>query len=173
MSATDLLFNLFAVLILGCALGVVFNKNAVASALCLLLSLMGVAGLFVLLDAFLLAVLMVFVYAGAVVALFLFIIMLLDMQGGARRPFTKATVASGALAGALLVTGLASFAHAAKLPQPDLGAAAPVGASLRAYGEQLFTTYLLPVQVVGFLLLAAMLGVIVLSKRFEGLEDIK
>jgi NADH-quinone oxidoreductase subunit J len=173
MSAIDLLFNLFAVLTLGCALGMVFTKNAVASALCLLLSLVGVAGLFVLLDAFLLAVLMVFVYAGAVVALFLFIIMLLDMQGGARKPFTKATIAAGTLSGALLVTGLASFAQASKLPQPDLGAAAPVGASLRSYGEQLFTTYLLPVQVVGFLLLAAMLGVIVLSKRFEGLEDVK
>ena len=48
-----------------------------------------------------------------------------------------------------------------------------LGASLKGYAAQLFTTYLLPVQVVGFLLLIAMLGVIVLSKRFEGLEDIK
>ena len=48
-----------------------------------------------------------------------------------------------------------------------------MGAILRVYGEQLFTTYLLPVQIVGFLLLAAMLGVIVLSKKFEDLEDTK
>ena len=48
-----------------------------------------------------------------------------------------------------------------------------MGANLKYYAAQLFTTYLLPVQVVGFLLLIAMLGVIVLSKRFEGLEDIK
>jgi NADH-quinone oxidoreductase subunit J len=48
-----------------------------------------------------------------------------------------------------------------------------VGNTLRAYAEQLFTVYLLPVQIVGFLLLIAMLGVIVLSKRFEGLDDIK
>ena len=48
-----------------------------------------------------------------------------------------------------------------------------MGATLKGYAAQLFTTYLLPVQIVGFLLLIAMLGVIVLSKRFEGLEDVK
>ncbi len=171
MSASDLLFHLFAVFTVACALGVVFNKNAVASALCLLLSLVGVAGLFVLLDAFLLAVLLVLVYAGAVVALFLFIIMLLDMQGGDRKKFTKATVVSSTLAGGLLVTGLVSFAQRG---QVAVAADVPVvGSTLRSYAEQLFTVYLLPVQIVGFLLLIAMLGVIVLSKKFEGLDDIK
>ena len=48
-----------------------------------------------------------------------------------------------------------------------------MGASLKLYAQQLFTVYLLPVQVIGFLLLIALLGVVVLSKRFEGLEDVK
>jgi hypothetical protein len=61
------------------------------------LSLVGTAGLFVLLDAYLLAVLLVLVYAGAVVALFLFIVMLLDMRGGDRRSFKRTTVAASAL----------------------------------------------------------------------------
>jgi NADH-quinone oxidoreductase subunit J len=168
---SDVLFHLFAIFTVACALGVVFNKNAVASALCLLLSLVGVSGLFVLLDAFLLAVLLVLVYAGAVVALFLFIIMLLDMQGGDRKKFTKATIVSSTLAGALLLTGLFTFAANGDL---SIAADVPVvGNTLRAYAEQLFTVYLLPVQIVGFLLLIAMLGVIVLGKKFEGLEDIK
>jgi NADH-quinone oxidoreductase subunit J len=170
------LFYLFGALTLAGAFGVVFNKNAVASALCLLTSLVGVAAIFVLLDAFLLAALMVFVYAGAVVALFLFIIMLLDMQGGNRKPFKKATIVASLAAAALLITGLASFAQRGALSTPAAAVSdklVPVGASLRAYGELLFTTYLLPVQIVGFLLLIAMLGVIVLSKKFEGLEDIK
>ena len=165
----DLLFNLFAVFTVACALGVVFNRNAVASALCLLLCLVGVSGLFALLDAFLLAVLMVFVYAGAVVALFLFIIMLLDVQGGARKPFGKATVAAGVLAAALLATGVMSLQTHAQLatsPAPDF----PVP-TLKNYAELLFTQYLLPVQVVGFLLLIAMLGVIVLSKKLNPTED--
>lgn len=170
---SDVLFHLFAILTVACALGVVFNKNAVNSALCFLLSLVGVAGLFVLLDAFLLAVLMVLVYAGAVVALFLFIIMLLDMQGGDRKKFTKSTILSSAIAGGLLLTGLVSFARHGQIA---VAADVPVvGNSLRAYAEQLFTVYLLPVQIVGFLLLIAMLGVIVLSKKFDNTaaEDAK
>ncbi len=170
---SDILFHLFAVFTVACALGVVFNKNAVASSLCLLLSLVGVAALFVLLDAFLLAVLLVLVYAGAVVALFLFIIMLLDMQGGDRKRFTKATLVSSTVAGGLLITGLLSFATRGLNHTTILAEVPVVGNSLRAYAEQLFTVYLLPVQIVGFLLLIAMLGVIVMSKKFEGLEDVK
>lgn len=170
---SDYLFQILSVFTVASALGVVFNKNAVASALCLLLCLTGIAGLFVLLDAFLLAVLTVFVYAGAVVALFLFIIMLLDMQGGDRKPFTKASIAAGIAAAGLLFTGLISFVRRGHVETAPLTDAPAVGSSLRAYAEQLFTTYLLPVQIVGFLLLIAMLGVIVLSKKFENLEDVK
>jgi NADH-quinone oxidoreductase subunit J len=171
---SDLLFNLFAVFTVACALGVVFNKNAVASALCLLLCLLGVAGLFALLDAMLLAFVLVFVYAGAVVALFLFIIMLLDAQGGARRSFGRLAVAAGVLATGLLTTGVISLAGAAgKIGDAPLPPADPSLINLRDSARLLFTQYLLPVQVVGFLLLIAMLGVILLSKRFAGLEDIK
>ena len=170
---SDVLFHIFAILTVAFALGVVFNKNAVNSALCFLMSLVGVAGLFVLLDAFLLAVLMVLVYAGAVVALFLFIVMLLDIQGGDRKKFTKSTIFSSALAGGLLVTGLVSFARNGQVVVAE--SVPVVGNSLRAYAEQLFTVYLLPVQIVGFLLLIAMLGVIVLSKKFDNtaVEDAK
>jgi len=175
--STDIFFYLISALTAGSALAVVLCKNTVASALSLLVSLVGVAALFILLDAFLLAALMVFVYAGAVVALFLFIVMLIDTYGGVRKPFKKATIVASGLALALLVTGLATLAQRGSISTHEFAETAaqlvPVGASLRAYGEQLFTTYLLPVQIVGFLLLIAMLGVIVLSKKFEGLEDVK
>ena len=172
----DILFYFFAALTAGSALAVVLNKNTVASALSLLVSLVGIAALFVFLDAFLLAALMVFVYAGAVVALFLFIVMLLDTYGGDRKPFKKTTLVAGTLGFLLLVLGLLTFVQRGGQESAATAASTalvPVGASLRAYGEQLFTTYLLPVQIVGFLLLIAMLGVIVLSKKFEGLEDVK
>jgi len=166
-----ILFHLFAFFTVFCAIATVINRNAVNSAMFFLLSLVGVAALFVLLDAFLLAVVMVLVYAGAVVALFLFIIMLLDM-GGNRRPMTRATMVAGTIGAALLVVCMLSLARGAKmLPSPDLAAVPAVGASLRSYADLLFTTYLLPVQITGFLLLVAMLGVIVLSKRFAGAED--
>jgi NADH-quinone oxidoreductase subunit J len=160
----DLLFYTFAFLTLACAVLVVVNRNAVNAAMFLLLTLVGVAGLFVLLDAALLAFVLLLVYAGAVVALFLFIIMLLDTTPGSFKPFTPMTIVASGLGAALLMTGVLSLYHRASFPAAAAPAAAP---ALKVYAQQLFTTYLLPVQVVGFMLLIAMLGVIVLSKKFK------
>jgi NADH-quinone oxidoreductase subunit J len=168
----DLLFYIFSTFTLACGIAMVVHRNAVNAALCFLLALVGVAGLFVLLEAYLLAVLLIFVYAGAVVALFLFIVMLLDVKGGRRPNFTKASLAAGGGAAALLAVGLLSL-HTHGGITAALPAGPGVGASLKGYAYQLFTTYLLPVQIVGFMLLIAMLGVIVLSKRHEGMEDVK
>jgi NADH-quinone oxidoreductase subunit J len=166
----SLLFNFFALLTVICAAGVVVNKNAVNAAMCFLLSLVGVAGLFVLLDAYLLSFVLLLVYAGAVVALFLFIVMLLNVQGSTRRPVRGFALAAAVLAAALLAVGVLTFAQRSALA----GSAADVpavGASLKLYAYQLFTTYLLPVQIIGFLLLISMLGVIVLSKKLTDQED--
>src|SRR3954470_23076989 len=169
----SLLFNFFAAFTLICAAGVVLNKNAVNAAMCLLLSLVGVAGLFVALNAYLLAFLLLLVYAGAVVALFLFIIMLLDSRGDQRPGMQKLSFVAHIVAFALVAGGVVSFFVRSRLPEPALATTPALGAELKLYAYQLFTTYLLPVQVLGFLLLIAMLGVIVLSKKFDGLEDIK
>jgi len=168
----DFLFYLFAFLTAFAAAGVVLNRNAVNAAMCLLLSFVGMAALFVLLEAYFLALLQVLVYAGAVVVLFLFIIMLFDVQGGgARRPFRPLAAVAGVLALALLVVGVLSFYHHGRLVSPDPSAVPASGASLKYFGYQLFTAYLLPVQVTGFLLLIAMLGVTVLSRKHEPGED--
>jgi NADH-quinone oxidoreductase subunit J len=167
------LFNLFAVFTLVTALGVVVNKNAVNAAMCLLLSLVGVAGLFVALNAYLLAFLLLLVYAGAIVALFLFIVMLLDSKGDDRPRLSGVPLVARILAVALVLSGVASFYTRGQIAAPALTAEGALGANLKLYAYQLFTTYLLPVQILGFLLLIAMLGVIVLSKKFEGLGDIK
>jgi NADH-quinone oxidoreductase subunit J len=165
----DLVFYVFALMTVGSALAVVLNKDAVNAALCLLLSLVGLAGLFVLLDAALLAFVLLLVYAGAVVALFLFIIMLLDTTPGAQKPFGKLSLAAAVLGGALLFVG----SHMVGINAPKADAVPHAAPALKHYAEMLFTTYLLPVQVVGFLLLIAMLGVIVLSKKFETVEASK
>ena len=169
----DFLFLFFAALTVACAVGVVVNRNAVNAALCLMLSLVGVAGLFVLLNAYLLAALLILVYAGAVVALFLFIVMLLDMQGGVKIPFKAGTLVASMAAAVLLAAGVLSLRSASGgAPGPAPESAAPTGTVLRQYAELLFTTYLLPVQVIGFLLLIAMLGVIVLSRKLPEPEDL-
>lgn len=163
---SDLVFYTFSLLTLGSALAVVLSKDTVKAALCLLLSIFGLAGLFVMMDAGLLAGVLVLVYGGAIVALFLFIIMLLDTTPGARKPFGKFSIAAAVLGGALLFVG----AHTVGINAPKADAATHAVPTLKNYAELLFTTYLLPVQVVGFLLLVAMLGVIVLSKKFDQTE---
>src|SRR3954468_5354718 len=100
------LYYFFASLTVLSAVGVVVNKNAVNAAMCFLLSLVGVAGLFVQLDAYLLAFVLLLVYAGAVVALFLFIIMLLDVKGSQNWGFKKMSTLAGLVAFALLLTGV-------------------------------------------------------------------
>src|SRR5262245_12527550 len=148
VNASDTLFLIFSVLTVACAALVVLNKNAVNAAMFLLVTIVGLAGLFVLLDAGLLAVILMFVYGGAVVALFLFIIMLLDTRPGALKPFKKLTIAASLIGAALLGVGIWSFFQRAVLPLPPEKVPVP---ALKQYAELLFTTYLLPVQVVGFL----------------------
>jgi NADH-quinone oxidoreductase subunit J len=167
------LFNLFAAFTVVTAAAVVLSKNTVNAAMCLLLSLVGVAGLFVALEAYLLAFLLLLVYAGAIVALFLFIIMLLDTKGEARPSLHKLSLIARFVAVALVGGGLASFVASLHLQTTGPNSAPAIGSALKLYAVQLFTTYLLPVQILGFLLLIAMLGVIVLSKKFEGIDDIK
>lgn len=169
----SLLFTLFAAFTVITAIGVVVNKNAVNAAMCLLLSLVGVAALFVALEAYLLAFILLLVYAGAIVALFLFIVMLLDTKGDDRPKVSGLPLVARVIAVGLVALGVVSFVARGQVKAPALETLPAVGANLKLYAYQLFTTYLLPVQILGFLLLIAMIGVIVLSKRFDGMEDIK
>lgn len=166
------LFYLFAFLTIAAAVGVVVNKNAVNAAMCLLVSLVGVAGLFVQLDAYLLAFILLLVYAGAVVALFLFIVMLLEVKGRQAWGFRKLSIFASLFAFGLILTGLGTFVLRGQLAETHPNNVVAHGAVLKDYAYQLFTTYLLPVQVIGFLLLIAMIGVIVLSKKHEGADDL-
>jgi NADH-quinone oxidoreductase subunit J len=94
------------------------------------------------------------------------------MQGGRAWKFRGFNAVAGMIAAVLLVTGLNLLAVRGRLGAgPPLGHSA--GSSLKLYSYQLFTTYLLPVQVMGFLLLISMLGVIVLSRRVTPKEDDK
>lgn len=170
---SHLLFNFFALFTVITAIGVVANRNVVNASMCLLLCLAGIAGLFIELEAHLLAFLVILVYAGAIVALFLFIIMLLDTQRTVRRPFRPMSAVAGGVAGLLLLGGLYSLRTRGQLTVPATDTIPALGANMKLYAYQLFTTYLLPVQIMGFLLLIAMVGVIVLSKKHQGMEDVK
>ena len=164
LAMSAFLFYLFATLTLGSALLVVLNRNAVSAAMSLFLAFIGMAGLFVLLEAYFLALLQVMVYAGAVVVIFVFIVMLLDVDKLPRQRLDKLSKVAATLAFGLMVTGVFWLFNKEQFTAPALPAEA-TGAVLKTYGRQLFTTYLLPMQVTGFLLLSARIGVIVISKK--------
>jgi NADH-quinone oxidoreductase subunit J len=165
METTDLFFYLFAGLTLLCGFLVVvnpFTRNPVTSAMFLVLAIISMAGLFVLLHAFFLAAVQILVYAGAVMVLFLFVIMLLDLKEEVRRHYKTFGVVTGVLSvGALAAIALraiwTSGVGAGLQPKAE-GATAPLG-------RMLFTQYLLPFEIVSILLLVAMVGVILLSKK--------
>lgn len=164
----DFFFYLFAAMTLLPALGMIVSRNPVNSAMYLILSLLGVAGFFVGLETYFLAALQILVYAGAVVVLFLFIIMLLDVDQAKRKVMPLVTIVASILGGAVLIYGVWSmFTGNEALPELELSAEY-AGSSVAKFGHSLFGKYMLPFQVAGYLLLVAMIGVIWLSKRPDG-----
>src|ERR1039458_2976047 len=161
----DALFYTFAFLTLVFGFLVIanpFSRNPVTSAMFLVLTIVSLAGLFVLLHAFFLAAVQVLVYAGAVMVLFLFVIMLLDLKTEERRKITVLSIVGGLLSvGAILAIFLSSLLHA---PLRATDSPALEGSTVRL-GKLLFTEYLLPFEVVSVLLLVAMVGVVLLSKK--------
>ena len=161
----DLIFYLFAALTLLCGLLVVlnpFSRNPVTSAMFLVLTIVSIAGLFVLLHAFFLAAVQILVYAGAVLVLFLFVVMLLDLKEELRRKLKVFGIATGLVSvgafGAVLVASILGT-HPGKNLVPQGEGTTPV------LGKILFTQYLLPFEILSVLLLVAMVGAILLSKK--------
>ena len=162
----DLLFYLFAAATLICGLLVVanpFSRNPVTSAMFLVLTIVSMAGLFVLLHAFFLAAVQVLVYAGAVMVLFLFVIMLLDLREEEQRK-VKVT---GAVLGVITVTAIYLVLLRAFGPlNANVNAAGPqLEGATHALGRVLFSDYVLPFEIVSVLLLVAMVGVVLLIKK--------
>ena len=156
----DQLFWFFSIAMLLSGALVVLGRSPITSALFLVLSMFFMAGLFVLLEAYFLAIIQVLVYAGAVIVLFLFVIMLLDLKASDTRQFKRFGVG-----GAILVAGaLAWKLISVIMAMPGTNAKAAVGTT-EAMGRELFTHYLLPFEVTSILLLVAMVGVVLLSRK--------
>ncbi len=188
-----LLFFLFALITLGFGLNVVIARNPVTSALSLAVSFVGLAALFLSLDAYFIGTLQVLVYAGAVMVLFLFIIMLMDIKAevlGGRA--NMAAMVAGVVVAAILaiqiatVSGRLSQSQATletvplNLPEaaksweargrqnlPTITRDLKVGnlPDAKLMGETLFSKYAFHLQLVGLLLLVGTVGVVALSKR--------
>ncbi|MFO1484427.1 MAG: NADH-quinone oxidoreductase subunit J [Verrucomicrobiaceae bacterium] len=187
-----LLFYLLALITLGFGFLVVTGRNPVTCALSLAASFTGLAALFLSLDAYFIGIIQILVYAGAVMVLFLFIIMLLDIKAEEGRPLNLAPIVSGILVAVLLVaqiaavvasTGIASK-NVQNTPLSLAAASTKLGKAalptitkdlkegtlpdVKLIGFTLFDQYGFHLQVVGLLLLVGTVGVVVLSKREKG-----
>lgn len=161
-----LIFYPIALVCIILALGVVFSSSPINSAISLIGMMLGLAGLFAITQAHFIAILQIIIYAGAIMVLFMFVIMLLNLKGDAEawnsRP--KNTLLS-VLTGFLMLGALYKIIDV--IIQTDFNAPAKVadtfGTAARV-GESLFTDFVLPFEVASVLLLTAMVGAVVLAK---------
>ena len=178
------LFWFFAVLMLFGGLAVTVMRNPVAAAMSMVASFVGLAGLFIGLDAYFVGIIQILVYAGAIMVLFLFIIMLLDLKTEAKRAPKFAPMVGGlgiVLAFTVQLIGVLGMTPPRESQPLDLARGAEEMAEVspgiakkledgrlpdvNLVGQTIFTEYNLPLQIIGVLLLVATIGVVVLSKR--------
>jgi len=164
-------FWIFGVIAMGSALLCITRKNPVASALWLVVTLFSLAAMFVLLDAQFIAVLQVLVYAGAIMVLFLFVIMLLNLgrpgPSDIKGPvgLLIAVVLAGAMLLQLRTVSDSPLPEAVRLPAGTLAAIQQQQGIVGSVASPLFETYLIPFEIASVLLLAAIVGAVVLAKR--------
>lgn len=158
-----LFFYTFTGLMLAAALLVVVSRQPIYSVLSLLVAMFCLASLFIMLGAYVVAALQILLYAGAVLVLFLFVIMLLNLNEATAerlRPFTQRGL--GTLVASLLCAELVwVFRHAGDVP--SLTKLPAQAATVEQIGRLLFTKYLLPFELTSFLILAAIIGAVTLA----------
>ncbi len=170
MLIDTILFYVFAALVLGGGIFTITRRNAVHSAISLIVSLLGVAGLYLLQHAEFLFAVQIVLYVGGIMALFLFVIMLVNLDQAAKeRQFNRgwavalaATAAVGAEIAYFLFKGRAAF-HIAE--GGATGAVKSVLGNTEMIGDSLFSEYLLPFEIASLLLLVAVVGSVMMAKK--------
>ena len=164
-------FYTIAAFILGFAVMVVTTKDTVHSVLFLVLDFLFIAALYVLLEAPFLGVIQVLVYAGGIVVLYLFVVMLVNLKRPAeehRDPRRRSMLGLGLSAAVLIELGAIAvwgYSRPARALAETATAGMPVSGNTEQVGWLLYTSYLIPFEIASMLLLVAMIGAIVLAKR--------
>ena len=160
-----ILFLAFAALLVGCSLMVILHKSPVTSALFLVLAFCSLAGLYLLLQAEFLAMVQVIVYAGAIMVLFLFVIMYLNLKRDVEdgMPHVLRRFVGWAIGALLLVEGALYFGNrwalGASVAEPS-----PSGGNTAAIGQLLYSRYLFPFEITSVLLIVAILGAVLIGR---------
>lgn len=165
--ASDILFFVFAGFAIACAVSMVYHKNPLYSAISLVGVFIALSCIYITLAAPFIAAVQVLVYAGAIMVLVVFVIMLLNLEED--RPLNRLRylyAVGGGLGMILLVQTLFIFYAVMKAPKQSVEAGQTAGKTL-SIGQAMYTQYLLPIEIVGVLLLMAIIGGVVLSRRLS------
>jgi NADH-quinone oxidoreductase subunit J len=171
MNLTEISFYAFAALTIAGALGILFTKNILYAAFCLLLTFLGVAALYVLAGADLLAIVQIMIYVGGVLVLMIFGIMLTSKTTDKYLPSPSHNRIAGALAGlglfGLLITAIlrVNFASLAWINKAEQTGKAVQESTVAGIGIHLMTDFVLPFEVAGILLMVALIGAAYIAGR--------
>jgi NADH-quinone oxidoreductase subunit J len=162
MNITQILFWFLSVLTLGSAIMVITSKNVIHSILFLIITFFSISGHYVLLNAQFLAIVNIIVYAGAIMVLFLFVVMLMNLNADTEPHRNKYLLYGGTIAGCcLLLVLVAALKKTDSLVQMKTG---DIGL-INNLGKALFTNYVFPFEISSVLFLSAMIGTVIISKR--------
>ena len=161
MTLSDLAFWVLSVLLVGSALAVVLSKNLFHAVLWLALALTGTAGIFLLLNAEFLAAVQLLLYAGGIITIVVFAIVVTERLVGERLSQTSRGVVSGGLVAIALLVTIVNTLMQRELPSTPLPQLSDI---TRLMGEQVLTTFVLPFELLALLMLVAMLGAIYFAR---------
>jgi NADH-quinone oxidoreductase subunit J len=170
MDIYEILFWFLTVVAIGSALGVILSRNPIASVLFLIVTFFAISGHYILLNAQFLAIVNIIVYAGAIMVLFLFVVMLMNLNADVEPQKGRLLQLAGVIAGGILFLVLLSALK--NTPVINVDKQANDLGLIKNLGRTLFTQYVLPFEISSVLFLSAMIGAIVIGKK-EGSTEVK
>ncbi len=170
MDIYDILFWVLSAMAVGCALGVILSRNPVNSVMFLIMTFFAVSGHYLLMNAQFLSIVNIIVYAGAIMVLFLFVIMLMNLNADVEPQKGQLVQLAGVISGGVLFLVILAAIKTAQ-PVPVEKTANDLGL-ISNLGKVLFTKYVLPFEISSVLFLSAMIGAVVIGKKEDvhGLE---
>ena len=164
MNPHHLVFWILSAIAIGGALGVILSRNPVASVLFLIVTFFAVSGHYILLNAQFLAIVNIIVYAGAIMVLFLYVIMLMNLNGDVEPQKSKLLQFAGIISGGTLFLVLLAAFKTTQLTTTPINTTSSIGL-ISELGQVLFTRFVFPFEISSILFLSAMVGAVVIGKK--------
>lgn len=163
MGLYEILFWFLTVMALGCALGVILSRNPISSVLFLIATFFAISGHYILMNAQFLAIVNIIVYAGAIMVLFLFVIMLMNLNADTEPQKNRLIQLAGVISGGILF--LVILGGLRNIPVTEVERTNTSIGLIKNLGKTLFTQFVLPFEISSVLFLSAMIGAIVIGRK--------